>query len=168
MGKACARQLDMFTPEPAPAPRTAPCTDHDTKHVCDRCPERYDTDSKGFVHHSQRKGRVALRHCRCGRLVTFDHWIVFEHVDVCEWCKPKPFPPCARPVCKPACGLHARCPYEADAHADQYRRQVRKRQRLGPLEHIQGMYAAGHERWDPWGEAGTGDDMARSEEGTSE
>ena len=59
------------------------CPDHDERHVCDRCPEQYDTDGFGFAHRFELKGRTALRHCiRCGVPKTRAEWS-----DEWAWCK---------------------------------------------------------------------------------
>lgn len=51
------------------------CRRHGPEHVCDRCPERYDTDGWGFVHPSLLKGRTPLQTCAgCRRLVTRAEW----------------------------------------------------------------------------------------------
>jgi hypothetical protein len=39
------------------------CPLHDAAHLCEACPERYDTDGRGFVHRLELKGRVPLRRC---------------------------------------------------------------------------------------------------------
>jgi len=39
------------------------CPHHTEHDVCERCPERYDTDSRGFVHRLDCKGRTPLRQC---------------------------------------------------------------------------------------------------------
>ncbi len=51
------------------------CPRHDAAHVCEKCPERYDTDARGFVHPQLRKGRVPLRVCNgCGLLTPPEWW----------------------------------------------------------------------------------------------
>lgn len=44
-----------------------PCPNHDAAHVCDECPDRFDTDGRGFVHRTLLRGRTALRRCACCR-----------------------------------------------------------------------------------------------------
>lgn len=39
------------------------CPHHTEFDVCERCPEGYDTDGRGFVHPQLRKGRTPLRQC---------------------------------------------------------------------------------------------------------
>jgi hypothetical protein len=51
------------------------CPHHDAAHVCEHCPEAYDTDNRGFVHRLELKGRVPLRKCHgCGKLKPPGEW----------------------------------------------------------------------------------------------
>jgi len=51
------------------------CPLHDAAHVCERCPERYDTDARGFVHRLELRGRVPLRKCTgCGEWKAPAQW----------------------------------------------------------------------------------------------
>ena len=66
------------------------CTLHDATAVCDRCPEGFDTDGKGFPHPAVLKGRKALRVCRgCGQALPLERWNLndFAH---CRGCKRAP------------------------------------------------------------------------------
>ena len=55
------------------------CVHHTAAFVCDRCPERYDTDGRGFVHRQLLAGRVALRECRgCKQLKSKAEWSLVD------------------------------------------------------------------------------------------
>lgn len=57
------------------------CPRHGPENVCNRCPERFDTDCNGFPHPQVCKGREPLRECnRCRMLVRRAQW------HVAEWC----------------------------------------------------------------------------------
>lgn len=57
------------------------CPWHGPENVCNRCPERFDTDGLGFPHPQECKGRVPLKECkRCAKLVAREDWIV------ATWC----------------------------------------------------------------------------------
>jgi hypothetical protein len=64
------------------------CPLHDAAHVCDKCPERYDTNGQGFVHRQECKGRVALRGCHCcGALKPQPDWSTVDWF-FCADCAP--------------------------------------------------------------------------------
>jgi hypothetical protein len=51
------------------------CVHHTAAFVCDRCPERYDTDGRGFVHRTLLAGRTPLRQCEiCGECKPPAEW----------------------------------------------------------------------------------------------
>lgn len=62
------------------------CPHHGPDAICDRCPEGFDTDGKGFPHPAERKGRRALRVCHgCGQATPLENWNVetFFHCKGC-------------------------------------------------------------------------------------
>jgi hypothetical protein len=64
------------------------CRYHGAHSVCDRCPERFGTDGRGFPHPSVRKGRAARRVCHgCGQAFLLDDWNVGDFFH-CVECRP--------------------------------------------------------------------------------
>lgn len=64
------------------------CKYHDFDAVCDKCPERYDTDGVGFPHpKAVPADKRRLKHCKgCDTVVDREHW---NNLDwKCTKCKP--------------------------------------------------------------------------------
>lgn len=63
------------------------CPNHDAAHVCDECPEAFDTDGRGFVHRVLLRGRTPLRRCHvCKAMTPQESW----GSDRCDSCGSHP------------------------------------------------------------------------------
>lgn len=53
-----------------------PCPHHGPDAVCSECPERHDTDGRGFPHPSVARGGRRLQRCpRCRELTAPEQWV---------------------------------------------------------------------------------------------
>lgn len=60
---------------------------------------------------------------------------------------------CSSPVCEDPCQRTSdQCPYERGRMSAEFRRDVLRGNRVGPLRRLDGIWAVDVEGWRPWGD----------------